>query len=132
VLVVDDEPDALELVAEILKRAGARVTAAPTVREAMERFAQVKPHVVLSDIAMPDEDGYAFVRRIRQLAPDEGGVTPCVALTAYAREEDRARALSAGFQRHLSKPIEPAELIAAVADLVEVPEGSPVFKLRIG
>jgi len=76
-----------------------------------------RPDVIVSDIGMPGEDGYALIRRIRALAPESGGQTPALALTAYARTEERAKAVTAGFQYHISKPIEPAELIAMIASV---------------
>jgi len=115
VLVVDDEADARDLISELLRRAGADVATAASAHEALQSLGRQRPDVLVSDIAMPDEDGYALIRCVRQLAPEDGGTLPSVALTAYAREEDRARALAAGFQAHLAKPVEPAELVAAVA-----------------
>jgi len=117
VLIVDDEADARDIIGEILRRSGAEVTTAATAQEGLQLLGRVRPDVLVSDIAMPDEDGYAFMRCIRQLTPADGGDTPAVALTAYAREEDRARALAAGFRLHLPKPVEPEELVGAVAGL---------------
>jgi CheY-like chemotaxis protein len=117
VLVVDDAPDALEVLAVILRRARAEVTAAPDARTARRLLQELRPDLLISDIAMPDEDGYALIRSIRELAADRGGQTPALALTAYAREEDRSRALAAGFQDHMSKPVEPGELVAAASRL---------------
>src|SRR5678810_302615 len=94
--------------------AGAAVATAASAHEALQLLGRHRPDVLVSDIAMPDEDGYALIRCVRQLAPEDGGATPSVALTAYAREEDRARALSAGYDAHLAKPVEPAELVASV------------------
>jgi CheY-like chemotaxis protein len=76
-----------------------------------------RPHVILSDIGMPDEDGYSFINRVRSLAHDEGGSTPAAALTAYARDEDRKRALAAGYQMHIAKPIAAAQLVTMIAKL---------------
>ena len=133
VLVVDDEPDARELVGEILRRAGAAVETAGSAREALDLFRRGRPDVLVSDIAMPEEDGYVLIGRIRQLPADDGGTTPAVALTAYAREEDRAKALAAGFQCHLAKPVEPNDLLAGVCDLAaELLSKSAVLKLRTG
>jgi len=117
VLVVDDEPDALELLTVVLKQCGATVTGAHSVAEAIEVFERVRPHILVSDIGIPDEDGYELIRRVRALEPERGGLTPAVALTAYAREEDRLRTLLAGYQIHLVKPVDPDELMAAVAGL---------------
>ncbi|HEX6763880.1 MAG TPA: ATP-binding protein, partial [Polyangiaceae bacterium] len=110
VLVVDDEADALGLVREALGGWGAQVFTASSVGEAMSTFATVRPDVVVSDIGMPGEDGYAFIRRVRALGPDRGGQVPAAALTAYAKGEDGQRVLSAGFQVHLPKPVQPADL----------------------
>ncbi|HEX8139820.1 MAG TPA: PAS domain S-box protein [Pyrinomonadaceae bacterium] len=119
VLVVDDEQDARELVSTILEQQGATVTTVRSAAEALETLTLIQPDVIISDIEMPNEDGYALIKKIRELEPQEGGRTPAAALTAYARTEDRMRALLAGFQIHLPKPVEPAELIAVVANLAE-------------
>ena len=117
VLVVDDERDARELAQAVLERGGARVMLASSKVEAMERIRAQKPDIIVSDIGMPDEDGYAFIRELRQLSREDGGRTPAIALTAYARSEDRRKALLAGFQNHAAKPIEPQELLMVVANL---------------
>jgi CheY-like chemotaxis protein len=117
-LVVDDEADARDLIARILRQSGAEVTVAASAREAMAVLAAQQPDVLLSDIGMPGEDGYALIRQVRALPDAHGGRTPAVALTAFARNEDRKRALAEGFQMHVAKPVEPAELTAAVAELV--------------
>ncbi|WP_223632976.1 response regulator [Corallococcus sp. EGB] len=117
VLVVDDEADALELLSVVLESRGAQVHTASSAREALEKHQLHRPHVILSDIGMPGEDGYSFIRRLRALPLEQGGQTPAVALTAFARMEDRTRALLAGFQMHVPKPIEPAELIIVLASL---------------
>jgi PAS domain S-box-containing protein len=119
VLVVDDEEDARALISTILEQQGARVTTVRSATEALEALALIQPDVIISDIEMPNEDGYALIKRVRELEPQKGGRTPAAALTAYARTEDRMRALLAGFQIHLPKPVEPAELIAVVANLAE-------------
>lgn len=113
VLVVEDEPDALELIAMVLQRSGARVTAVMTAAEALQVIERLQPDVVISDIAMPDQDGFDLIRELRR----RGHRIPAAALTAFAKDEDRARALSAGFQVHLSKPVEPEELTTEVARL---------------
>jgi signal transduction histidine kinase/CheY-like chemotaxis protein len=117
VLVVDDDDDSLELVREALTQAGARVRGARCSREALEALAQAVPTVLLSDIAMPDEDGYALIRRIRSGPPEAGGKVRAAALTAFAFPEDREQALRAGFDEFLAKPIAPWELVEAVAKL---------------
>jgi PAS domain S-box-containing protein len=117
VLVVDDEPDARALIERLLEGCDAVVISAGSAAEAMERFRAERPDVVISDVGMPGEDGHSLVRRIRALPAAEGGRTPAVALTAYARAEDRAKAVAAGFQIHVTKPVEPAELLMIVATL---------------
>ena len=117
VLVVDDEPDARDLLATVLRSCGAHVETAASAEEALASITQAPPDVVVSDIGMPGQSGYDLIRRIRALPAGAGGRTPAVAITAYARLEDRTRALRAGFQLHAAKPIEPAELLAVVATL---------------
>ncbi|HEV2296105.1 MAG TPA: PAS domain S-box protein [Tepidisphaeraceae bacterium] len=117
VLVVDDEPDALNLVRRLLENCEAVVTTAGSASEAMKLVQAEPPDVVVSDIGMPNEDGYAFIRKVRALGPQRGGDVPAVALTAYARSEDRMRSVLAGFHMHVAKPVEPAELITMVASL---------------
>jgi PAS domain S-box-containing protein len=118
VLVVDDEPDARELLSVGLGQCGAEVTVASSAREALEALAEVKPHVLVSDIGMPEEDGYELIRRVRALSAEAGGEVPAVALTAYARTEDRLRALREGYQMHVAKPVELAELVAVMSSLL--------------
>jgi CheY-like chemotaxis protein len=132
VLVVDDEGDAREVIAQIIERAGARVSSAGCVKEAIELFRRMRPDVLVSDIAMPDHDGYSLIRAIRLLRQEDGGGTPAIALTAYARDEDRAAALSAGFQRHLAKPCDPALLLSTIADLNPVEQDEPSLRLHAG
>jgi signal transduction histidine kinase/DNA-binding response OmpR family regulator len=115
VLVVDDEPDAREIIAQMLHRSGAKAALAGSVREALDALERMRVDVLVSDIAMPDRDGYELIRLVRDLPASQGGRVPAIALTAYAREEDRFRALTAGFQAHLAKPVTPADLTAAVA-----------------
>jgi PAS domain S-box-containing protein len=117
VLVVDDEEDARRLVATILEDCGCRVTTAGNVAEAMRAFAVEVPDVLLSDIGMPGEDGFALIRQVRALPRARGGDVPAAALTAYARAEDRRNMLNAGYSIHVPKPVEPAELVAVVATL---------------
>jgi CheY-like chemotaxis protein len=117
VLVLDDEQDAREVVQMILEQGGARVALASTVNEALEAVHTFRPDVVVSDIGMPEEDGYVFIEKLRAFPREQGGRTPAIALTAYARAEDRRRALVAGFQNHAAKPIEPQELVMVVANL---------------
>jgi CheY-like chemotaxis protein len=117
VLVVDDDDDGREMVAAILERCGSIVTRASSVREAVSQFDLHRPDVIVSDIGMPDQDGYELIRQIRARAPSAGGNTPAASLTAYAGIEDRRRALLAGFNMHVAKPVDPAELVAVVASL---------------
>jgi PAS domain S-box-containing protein/excisionase family DNA binding protein len=117
VLIVDNEEDARELIQTVLVQCGARVTTTGSVTEAMAAIERVKPDVMVCDIGMPGEDGYALIGRVRALPQERGGSIPAVALTAYAREEDRRLALDAGFQVHVSKPIKPSELVAVVASV---------------
>ncbi len=118
VLVVDDEADGRELVKQLLDNCGATVYTASAAGPALQLLEQEQPHVLVSDIGMPDVDGYEFLRRVRALGAARGGKIPAIALTAFARPEDRTRALRAGFMVHLSKPVEPYELIATVASVV--------------
>jgi len=120
VLAVDDEPDARHLVAAILEDCGSHVVTAGSAAEAMKRIEDHVPDVILSDIGMPVMDGYDLMRKIRALPPDRGGEVPAAALTAYARAEDRRRALNAGYSIHLPKPVEPSELISVVATLARL------------
>jgi PAS domain S-box-containing protein len=117
VLVVDDEPDARETLRQILEHCNAEVETVSSAVEAVKRVESWRPDVLLSDIGMPGEDGYELIRRVRELPPDRGGRTPAAALTAFARGEDRRRALRAGFQMHLAKPVEIQELATVVASL---------------
>ncbi|MFO0788150.1 MAG: PAS domain S-box protein [Pirellulales bacterium] len=118
VLVVDDEPDARDLIERLLANRGATVLKAESADYGLKLLSANRPDVVLSDIGMPHKDGYDFIRDIRALPRDAGGSTPAIALTAFARSEDRTRAMMAGYQVHLSKPVEPSELIVTVASLV--------------
>jgi CheY-like chemotaxis protein len=117
VLLVEDSYDTRESLRIWLKQNGADVTAVESASEALEALVPVRPHVLLSDIGLPGEDGLALIRKVRELSPAEGGRLPAAALTAYAREQDRAQALQAGFQAHVAKPIQPADLVDIVAGL---------------
>jgi CheY-like chemotaxis protein len=114
VLTLDDDPDALHLLGEILRDAGATVVAARSAEEAFGRLDERLPDVIVADIGMPRANGYEFIGELRRRGPEQGGAIPAAALTAYARAEDRTAALVAGFQLHLAKPIDPDELLAAV------------------
>jgi PAS domain S-box-containing protein len=117
VLAVDDDADTLEMLTLFLRRAGAEVASAASAAAALETLESFRPDVLVADIGMPEVDGYELLRRVRALLPDRGGLTPAIALTAYAGEPDRVRALRSGFQAHLPKPVEPDALIDAVTDL---------------
>jgi CheY-like chemotaxis protein len=117
VLLVDDEPEAREIISTVIMRTGAEVTACTSATEALAKLAEWKPDVILSDIAMPDEDGYSFIGKVRSLPRDKGGETPAAALTAYARDVDRRQALAAGYQMHIAKPIGASQLVHMVARL---------------
>ena len=118
VLVVDDEEDSLTTVSRILERRGAEVRATGSVKEALAEFAQFAPHVIVSDIGMPEHDGYEFIACLRKLPG--GRTVPAVALTALARSDDRTRALRAGFQLHVAKPVDLTELVAVVQNLASL------------
>ena len=119
VLVVDDEPDARELIAAVLTGRSAEVVSVESAGEALEEMERQRFDVLVSDIGMPLMDGYALIEKIRQLPAERGGRIPAAALTAYAGVEDRMRVLSAGYQIHIPKPVEPAELTTVVANLAE-------------
>ena len=118
VLVVDDEPDARDLIKRILSDCNASVATAGSASAALAAFRETRPDVLVSDLGMPDVDGFELLARVRALGPAAGGDLPAVALTAFARSEDRIRALEAGFRAHIAKPVEPSELIAIVASIV--------------
>ena len=117
VLVVDDEADARVLLTTIIEQCGAKVMAVASATDALEALGSFRPDILVSDIEMPDEDGHSLIRRVRALSPKPEGKIPAVAITAYAREEDRMRSILAGYQVHLAKPINPAELIAVLGGL---------------
>jgi CheY-like chemotaxis protein len=130
VLVVDDEPDTREVLSEMLQAAGATVATAASMSEALLLFDRFRPELLVSDIAMPGGDGYALMRQLRRRGVERGGMVPAIAVSAHAREEDRQRALAAGFGRYVTKPVEPADLLAAVRELMpprppEVDQATP-------
>jgi PAS domain S-box-containing protein len=118
ILVVDDEVDMREFLAFLLEEYGARVTVVASAFEALAALERVEPDLLLSDIGMPDVDGYMLMRQIRAMPPEQGGEIPAIALTAYARDTDQKQVLEAGFQKHLPKPVAPHELVGAIANLV--------------
>jgi CheY-like chemotaxis protein len=117
VLLVDDEADARTLISRFLTECKAEVLAVASADEGLDAIADFAPNIVISDIGMPGKDGYQFIREIRERDATSGRKTPAVALTAFARSEDRTRAMMAGYQVHISKPIEPQELLATVGSL---------------
>ena len=119
VLVVDDEEDVRELMLAMLERCQVRVRAVSSARDALEVLQGERFDVLVSDIGMPEEDGYSLIRKVRQLTPEQNGRIPALAMTAYARMEDRTRALLAGYQMHLPKPIVPAELLVTLTSLAQ-------------
>ncbi|HEX5736198.1 MAG TPA: PAS domain S-box protein [Blastocatellia bacterium] len=116
-VIVDDQTDTLEMLKTSLAALGATVAGAATAREALKMVIETLPHVLVSDLGLPEEDGYELIRKVRELAPELGGLTPAIALTAYARAEDRRQALEAGFQIHMTKPVEHVELAVVIAGL---------------
>jgi signal transduction histidine kinase/ActR/RegA family two-component response regulator len=118
VLAVDDEADARLLLTAVLEQCGAEVRTCGSAAEALAVLADWQPDILVSDIGMPGEDGYALIRKVRALEPEHGGRVPAVALTAYARVEDRLQALSAGYNMHVPKPVEPAELAVVIASMI--------------
>ena len=118
VVVVDDDADTRELLTTVLGEAGADVVAVQSARDALAAIQSRAPDIIIADIGMPEEAGYALIRRVRAIAADRGGRAPAIALTAYARTEDRERALAAGFQVHLSKPFNPTAVVQVVARLL--------------
>jgi CheY-like chemotaxis protein len=117
ILIVDDHADGRTLTTLVLTQAGASVKAVASAREALQLLEVQRPDVLVSDIGLPEEDGYWLIRQIRQHEAEHGDLLPAIALTGYARADDRARALAAGFRAHMPKPVNPAELIAAIADV---------------
>jgi len=123
VLIVEDEADSRELVSTLLATHKARVTIAASAQEALELLEVSKPDVLVSDIEMPQHDGYWLIQQIRSKDGRAGKRIPAIALSAHARTQDRIKALSAGFQMHLAKPFDPMELVGAIARLLDRPEG---------
>jgi signal transduction histidine kinase/CheY-like chemotaxis protein len=117
VMAIDDEPDTLDMIRLVLERCRAQVRTATSALEGLEQLARWTPDVLVADIGMPERDGYWLIRRVRDLAPERGGNVPAVALTAFAGADDRLRSLAAGYQTHVAKPVEPAELVAVISSL---------------
>lgn len=118
ILVVDDEPDARELIQQLLSYYYAFVLTAATALEALEKVRTHRPHLIVSDISMPNMDGHQLMREIRALPPHMGGLTPAIALSALTQREDRLKSFEAGFQHHLSKPVDFKILLDAIASLL--------------
>jgi CheY-like chemotaxis protein/two-component sensor histidine kinase len=125
ILVVDDEQDNREVLKVLLEGCGANVVTASSVPEALRALREAPPDLLVSDIGMPGEDGYSLISQVRALSGEQGGRVPAVALTAYARVEDRTRALTAGFNMHVAKPVEPTELLAILSSLVTLAPPGP-------
>jgi signal transduction histidine kinase/ActR/RegA family two-component response regulator len=124
ILVVDDEPDIRDVLERLLGERGAEVRSAESAAQGLDVLSGWVPDVLVSDIGMPGEDGYSFIRRIRALPPERGGRVPAVALTAYVKADDRRRALEAGFQTHVGKPVDPEELALVIAGLTDLTRSS--------
>lgn len=124
VLLVDDDPDTLQILRVMLGESKATVETASSASEALEKIEWFRPHALVSDLAMPDEDGYSLIKKLKALGSDNAYDIPAIALTSYVRVEDRARALAAGFSMFVPKPVEPEELVTAIANLVENSESS--------
>ena len=120
VVLVDDDDDGRTMLTVLLELAGAHVAPAGSAQEALALFDTLRPDVIVSDVGMPDEDGFALIRRVRSRKAEDGGSVPAIALTGYVRPEDRVRLLAAGFQQHLRKPVEPDEIMAAIASLAAI------------
>ena len=118
-LVVDDDTDARQMISAVLKRSGAEVKACGSAGEALTELPEWRPDVLMSDIGMPFEDGYDLIHKVRELSDECGGRVPAAAITAYAREEDRKRAIAEGYQMHVAKPASSEELVAAVVTLAK-------------
>ncbi|TBR59685.1 response regulator [Westiellopsis prolifica IICB1] len=118
ILVVDDDEDSRFYISTVLETDGASVTTVASAAEALEVLPQLQPDVLVCDIGMPEEDGYTLIRKIRGLNAEKEANVPAIALTAYTDSEDRVRALEAGFQTHVAKPVDPDSLVAAVANVL--------------
>jgi hypothetical protein len=120
ILLVDDQADVREFFILALEQYGAAVKAVASAHEALEVLSQSKPDILLSNIGMPVMDGYMLLREVRTWSPTQGGQIPAIALTAYAGEIDYKQAMAAGFQKHIPKPVDPADLVQAIASLIKV------------
>jgi CheY-like chemotaxis protein len=120
ILVVDDDVDTRELIDWVLRRSGAEVMTAGSAQEALDALGKDRFSLLISDIAMPDEDGYSLLKKVRALPPEHGGRIPAVALTAHSMVQDRLQSLRAGFQSHVPKPVVPEELVEVVASIIHL------------
>jgi CheY-like chemotaxis protein len=120
ILVVDDDLDTRELIEWVLRRVGAEVMAVASAREALAALDKERFHVLISDIAMPEEDGYALLKKVRARPPERGGRIPAIALTAHSMVQDRLQSLRAGFHSHVPKPVVPEELVEVVASIIHL------------
>ncbi|MFQ4144152.1 response regulator [Chlorogloeopsis sp. ULAP02] len=123
ILIVDDDEDSRFYISTVLEADGANVTTTKSAAEALEVLPQLQPDILVCDIGMPDEDGYALIQKVRASEIEEIANVPAVALTAYADSEDRMRALGAGFQSHVTKPVDPADLVMAVINVLTTSKG---------
>jgi CheY-like chemotaxis protein len=117
VLIVDDDSDNLHFLAFLFETYGADIAVVSSANYAFQSVLEWQPHILVSNVSMPDEDGYMLIRRIRGLTVEQGGQVPAIALTANAKESDRQQALAAGFQQHLAKPVDPDLLLQAVLEM---------------
>jgi CheY-like chemotaxis protein len=122
-LIVDDEPDAREMLQVMLGQYGIQVKTSASVQEALDLLERWKPDVLISDVGMPNEDGYSLILRLRALGHERGGLIPAIALTGYSRQEDRSQLLAAGYQMHMSKPVDLSQLVKAIMSLSGRTEG---------
>ncbi len=125
VLLVDDDKDTRDMIHEVLTNSGAITIPAPSARAALDRLRESRPDVIVSDIGMPFEDGYSFIRRVRALSPEQGGCIPACAVTGWNSASERQRAVSAGYQLHVTKPADPERLIAAIYSLAKAVSAAP-------
>lgn len=123
ILVVEDDADGRELMSTVIERAGARATTVASVRAALQALESAQPDALVSDIGLPNEDGFALIRQIRAREAERGGFLPAVALTGYVHEDERKRVLAAGFQVHVPKPVDLADLMAAIASVTRDARG---------
>ena len=120
ILIVEDEPDTREFLKRLLESHGATVVVAVSAQQALDAIRADPPHILISDIGLPDVDGYDLIRKIREGFEQRSSTLPAIALTAYARAEDRSRALRSGYQAHLAKPVEPSELLMTIASFADM------------